>query len=207
VPELDFSVVGARAIEHAAAPSLALLVRIASASEVRSLLLQAQVRIEAPRREYSAEEQAGLKELFGEPARWSRTLTGLLWANTNTVVKGFTGSAELELALPVTFDFSVAAAKYFEAVQGAVPLTVLFSGTVFFARDDGALQASQLSWTKEARGSIDASLWRRTLDHYFPGRAALQIDRSVLEKLRRFQVERGLASVDHALERLLEAAR
>jgi hypothetical protein len=207
VPELSFSVVGARAVEHAAAPSLALVVRIESAAEVRSVLLQTQVRIDAPRREYSAQEQQGLRELFGEASQWSRSLTGILWANASAVVKPFTGSTEVELPLPVTFDFSVAAAKYFEAVEGRVPLLALFSGTVFFARDDGALQTSQLPWSNEARGVVDASLWRRTLDHYFPGRAALQVDRTVLERLRRFQVDRGLASVDHALERLLEGVR
>jgi hypothetical protein len=141
VPELDFSVVAARAVEHAAAPSIALVVRVASADEVRSVLLAAQVRIEAPRRQYSDAEQAGLRELFGEPSRWSRSLTGLLWANASTVVRPFTGSTEVELALPVTFDFSVAAAKYFEAVNGVVPLAVLFSGTVISTRRSGSARS------------------------------------------------------------------
>jgi hypothetical protein len=204
MPELTFRVVDALAVPHSAAPAVALTLELGCSAEVRSVALQTQVRIEAPARQYTAAEQEGLRELFGEPSRWGRTLTGLLWANVTTPVGPFTGSARVEVVLPVTFDLSVAAAKYFEAVDGAVPLRLMFSGTVFHAGDDGGLQVTLLPWSSEARFAFPASLWKRTLDIHYPNRAALQLERGVFERLRRFQVDRGLPSIERALEELLE---
>jgi hypothetical protein len=204
--ELGFRVIDALAVPHSAAPAVALRLELVTATPVRYLALQTQVRIDAPARRYTATEQDGLRELFGEPARWSQTLRGVLWANVTTTVGPFSESAEIEVQLPVTFDFSVSAAKYFEAVEGEVPLRLFFSGTVFHTREDGALQAALLPWSSEARFAFPAALWRRTLDLHFPNRAALQLERGVVERLRRFQADRGLVTLERALEVLLESA-
>lgn len=206
MPELSFRVTGARAEPWAASPQVVLAVEISTDAPVRSLLLSAQVRIDAPRRSYSPEEQRALQDLFGEPSLWSRSLQGLLWANASAVVRPFEARAEVELPVPVTFELSVAAAKYFEGVEGDVPLLLLFSGTVFHERADGALQVAPLPWVQEAGFAFPASVWRRTLDLYFPNRAALEVDRGVLERLRRYQRAQGLPSVDRALEALLGGA-
>ena len=100
MPELSFRVTGAHGIEHAAAPTLALALEVTNhdaLQRVHSVLLHAQVRIDAPARSYSEAERAGLRELFGDPSRWSRTLRGLLWAQTSTVVASFVGKGEAEL--------------------------------------------------------------------------------------------------------------
>jgi hypothetical protein len=207
MPELSFRVVEARAEPHAATPGLSLVVEVKSDGPVSALLLQAQVRIDAPQRLYTAEEQAALSELFGAPDRWNRTLNGLLWANSSIFCRPFTERTEVELPLPVTFDASLAAAKYFEGVEGEVPLTVLFSGTIFHPSADGALNASLLPWKSSAGFRFASSLWKRTLEHHFPGRAAVSIDRALYEQLRGYQRDRGLTSVDQALARLLGEAR
>jgi hypothetical protein len=204
MPELSFRVLHALAVPHSAAPAVALGLEVTTDIAVRSVALQTQVRIDAPARQYTTAEQEGLRELFGEPSRWGHTLRGLLWANVTSTMGPFSSTAEVELALPVTFDFSLAAAKYFEAVEGEVPLRLFFSGSVFYAREDGALQAALLPWSSEARFAFPARLWKQTLELHFPNRAALQLERDVFERLRRFQIDRGLISLDRALEVLLE---
>ena len=54
------------------------------------------------------------------------------WLHTNAMVPGFTDATDVDLVLPCTYDVEVAGAKYLQALgDGHVPLTFLFSGTVF----------------------------------------------------------------------------
>ena len=47
-------------------------------------------------------------------------------------VTGFTGATEIDLPVACTYDFEVAAAKYFHSLDGGeIPIVLLFSGTVF----------------------------------------------------------------------------
>ena len=48
------------------------------------------------------------------------------------MVQGFTGTTEVDLPMPCTYDFEVTGSKYLHALRdGFVPLLLLFSGTVF----------------------------------------------------------------------------
>src|SRR4051812_19587081 len=136
MPDLALEVESAHAVPHAAAPCLALGLRISNrpeAEEIASISLQCQVRITPASRRYTQEEQEGLRELFGMPEQWARTVTSFLWTNAQVMVPAFQGSCRVELPVPCTYDFNVAAAKYFHAVSdGEVPLLLLFSGTVFY---------------------------------------------------------------------------
>jgi hypothetical protein len=207
VPELSFRVTEARAVDFAAAPTIALSLEIRNAQEhepIQSVLLQAQVRIQAAARSYTDKEREGLRELFGEPERWGRTLRGLLWTQATTVVRPFAGTGVAELLLPCTFDFNVAAAKYFNAVEGGVvPLLLLFSGTVFHSNSDGALQAAPIPWNSEGGFFFPVDVWRQTLERHFPNRASLELQRDVLDRLYRYQVDRGLMNLDAAVDALL----
>ena len=99
---------------------------------------------------YQPEEQPPLRDLFGEPARWAQTLRSMLWTHTTVSVPSFTGDVVVDLPVPCTFDFNVAATKYFHALEtGEVPLRLLFSGTVFHEAANGDLQAVQIPWEKE----------------------------------------------------------
>ena len=101
---------------------------------IHTIALRAQIQIEATRRRYSDVEKAKLLDLFGEPDRWSRTLRSMLWTHASVVIPSFTGSTIADLQIPCTFDFNVAATKYFHGVsEGDIPLNLLFSGTVFYA--------------------------------------------------------------------------
>ena len=54
--------------------------------------------------------------------------------------------------MPCTYDLEVAAVKYFYSLPGGhVPLTFVFSGTIFYKGDDGRLQIVQVPWSCAAR--------------------------------------------------------
>src|SRR4029079_18935837 len=112
--------------------------------------LRAQLRIEPTRRGYPSAPSAGLVELFGERARWGASMRSMLWTNVNLLVPSFVGMTQVEMHVECTFDFNVAATKYFASLNdGEVPLCFLFSGTCFYQGEHG-LQAVQISWEREA---------------------------------------------------------
>ena len=135
MPDLDFGVVDAEVLPFAAGPTMLFKLHIQNAvvvERIHSIMLRAQVRIEPTRRHYDPETEARLLELFGAPHQWGETLRSLLWTHATTIVPRFSGSTIAELPIVCTYDFEVAAAKYFYALEdGAVPLLFLFSGTVF----------------------------------------------------------------------------
>src|SRR4051794_27814516 len=121
MPDLSFQVEGAEAVPFAASPMLAFKLRVANADaeeSIQSVALRCQIQIEAARRKYDAGEQERLLDLFGEPERWSRTLRAMLWTHANVTVPPFQGSTVVDLPVQCTFDFNVAAAKYFAGLEG-----------------------------------------------------------------------------------------
>ena len=79
------------------------------------------------------EEESRLRDLFGEPERWGQTLRAMLWTHASVVVPPFSGEAMADLPVACTYDFNVAATKYFYALEdGEIPLDFLFSGSVFY---------------------------------------------------------------------------
>ncbi len=157
---------------HAAAPLIALKLRITNlpASEaIHTLTLRCQVQIEPSKRRYVPQEQEKLLDLFGTPERWSRTVRPLLWMNTTVAVPGFTDNVLVDLQLPCTFDFNVAATKYFHALEtGEIPVCVMFSGTVFYQGDDGSLQVAQVPWDREANYRLPISTWKEMMEMHYP---------------------------------------
>jgi len=210
MPDLDFQIAGVSVAPFAAAPLLEFDLQVANANadeRIHSVVLRAQVQIAATRRRYTEQEQQGLLDLFGEPDRWSQTLRSMLWTHTSVVVPQFTGSTTVALPVPCTFDFNVAATKYFYALAaGEVPLLFLFSGTIFYAADHGGLQVSQISWSKEAPFRMPVAVWRQMMDTYYPNSAWLSLHRDVFDRLHRYKTQRGLPTWEQALESLLSAS-
>jgi hypothetical protein len=205
MPDLSFRIESARAEPFAASPLLAFRLHVANAGDeqVQSILLRAQIRLEAPRRRYSPGEQARLTELFGTPDRWSHTLRSLLWAHVQVSVPAFSGETVCDVHVPGTGDFQVTTARYFDALEGGlVPLTFLFSGTVFHSGEAG-LQVAQIPWEKEAIFSLPVSVWKDLMQHYFPNSAFLELRKDVLDRLQAWKVAQGLPTLEQALERLL----
>jgi hypothetical protein len=206
VPELGFTVLGCEPLRHAAAPSLRFSLAIdAQGAAVRSVMLDVQLRIAATQRGYSEAEQAQLGDLFGEAHRWGDTLRNLLWTQATLVVPPFDGSTVVDLIVPCTYDFDVAAAKYLADLHdGDIPLKLLFSGTVFYVSAAGAIQINRISWNAEAAHRLPVRVWRETMDHYFPHAAWLRLHRDAFERLVAFRARNALTSWEAVVAALLE---
>ena len=207
MPELHFSIEGAEAVANAAAPLIALKLRISNfpATEaIHTLILRCQVQIEPARRSYVPKERELLLDLFGEPERWSRTVRSFLWMNTSVAVPGFIGEVAVDIELPCTFDFNVAATKYFHALDsGEIPLCVMFSGTVFYKGEDDALQISQVPWDREANFRLPISVWKEMMDMHYPNSAWLCLRRDAFEQLYEYKMRHGLPTWERAIARAL----
>ncbi len=207
MPALMFSVENAQAQPFAAVPTIAFRLHVAnpdSHQAIQSIALRCQILIEAARRHYVAQEREGLRDLFGEPDRWSQTVRSLLWTHVSANVPAFSGAITTDLPVPCTFDFNVAAAKYFHALQDEdVPLCFQFSGTVFYAASNGTLQIDQIGWDKEARFKLPARIWREMMDHYYPNSAWLRLRRDAFDRLHEYKRRHGMATWEEAIDSLL----
>jgi hypothetical protein len=167
------------------------------------------LRIEPLRRGYDAAAEEGLFDLFGVPADWGRTVRGLLWTHVDVTVPAFRGRTEVALPVECSFDFNVAATKYFAALSaGDVPLTLLFSGTLFQQDAEGRLQIARVSWEAEAACRLPVAVWRELRDRYYPGAVWMNVRREAFAKLEQYKRRHGLGTCDEALEMVLaEGAR
>jgi hypothetical protein len=209
-PDVAFDVLDAGVMPAAAAPILRLRLRVRAAPQVRirSLVLTVQVRIAAPRRGYDEVERARLVELFGLPQQWASSLRSLLWTRTMVTVPAFHECTEVDLLVPCTYDLDVAATKYLRALEdGVVPLELLFSGSLFYLGEGGALRGGQLPWEKEATYDLPVQVWRDVMDAYFAGTAWLRLRHDVFDRLCAYKAARMLPTWEDTLESLLHAAR
>ncbi len=210
MPDLAFHVENATPVRNAAAPLLAFRLGINDQADpptsIQSIALRCQIRIETTRRRYKPGEQEKLVDLFGEPARWSETLRAMLWTHTQITVPAFAGSTAIDLPVPCTYDFNVAATKYFYGLEnGEVPLVLLFSGTTFLIGPQGRLQIEQISWQKEATYRLPVSVWQAMMNEYYPNSVWLCLRRDVFDQLYRYKSQYALPTWESALERLLSA--
>ena len=210
MPDLDFEVESAEVLPYAAVPTILFRLGVQNAvegEEIDSISLRTQIRIAATQRRYDHTEQGKLRELFGEPHQWKDTLRSLLWTNTDTIVTRFAGGRVFEMPVTCTYDFDVVGTKYFAALEdGEIPLEFLFSGTVFYRKDGGALQAARISWEKEAQFRLPVRVWREMMDHYFPNSAWLRLPKDTFDRLYAYRSSNALLTWDRTLESLLNKA-
>jgi Family of unknown function (DUF6084) len=205
LPGLEFAVDSAEALRFAAAPTVVFTLRVASDKPVRSLALNAQVRIAPARRRYSERDQLRLVELFGAPERWGETLRTFRWTQVSVLVPPFEGSTSIELTVPCTYDLEIATAKYFYALDdGDVPLEFLFSGTVFFTAEGGALRTAQIPWESEATFRMPVRAWKEAIQQHFPGSAWLRVREDVFDRLVAYKARHALPTWEATLGELLE---
>ena len=202
-----FTVLDVFAEKYAAAPQLTARLRVeeSTGQTVHAIALRCQVRIEPQRRGYSQEDETGLRSIFGDRSRWVDTLKPFLWMQCNTTVQGFTGVTEVDLALPCTYDFDVTASRYLHSLtDGTVPLTLLFSGTVF-TRGANGFGVEQVPWDCEAKHQLPVSVWRQMIDVYYPGTGWIRLDRDVLRQLADYRTDHGLTTWDETVTGLLSS--
>lgn len=210
MPDLSFRIGEVSAMKYAAVPTIAARLHIVNALKeepVLSISLNCQVQLQPLGRTYSATEEAKLLDLFGEREQWGRTLKPLHWTNLIAKVPPFTGETAIDLALPCSLDFDVAANKYFYGLDaGSIAVTVMFSGTVFYAGEHGSMQVGQISWDREARFQLSLDVWKSAIDAHYPNSAWLRLPRETFDRLYRYKVARGLPMWDRVLNRLLDEA-
>ena len=206
--ELSFDCIGARADRYAVVPSFTLTLRVSETTgqPIDAIVLRCQIRIEPVRRRYTDAEAERLNDLFGETQRWSDTLKPLQFTLLSAMVPSFTGSTELDLPVPFSYDLEIASTRYFSALDsGEIPLLMLFSGTIF-ARVDGRLQVQQVPWSKEATFRLPVSVWRDSVNAHFPNSAWIRMSRETLDELIRFKNRKALLTWDATLAALLAEA-
>ena len=207
--DLDFAATGIEIARHSVAPLLLVQLQVTNRMPglaVEHVNLQAQIRIEAARRDYSAGERERLSGLFGAGDDWSRGLRGFLWTSGSVPVPAFAECCTVELPLPCSTDLSIAVTRYFDGVEGGdAPLLLLFGGSVFFRDAAGDLQIAQIAHHKEADYRLPVRLWRELMDRYYPDTVLLRLGRPLFEELKRYERRHGLATPEDALQRLLAA--
>jgi hypothetical protein len=121
------------------------------------------------------------------------------------VVPGFEGAGNVvDMQVPCTADFNVAATKYFGALEsGEIPLQFLFSGTTFYSRNEGQLQVAPISWEQEARFRLSVATWRDMMDSYYPNSVFINLRRDVFDQLNQYKMQHGIPTWEQALERVL----
>lgn len=210
MPELNIQVESASVAPYATAPALAFKLRVTNqpATElIHTIVLRCQIQLEVTRRTYTPEEKKRMQDIFGEPERWSRTLRNLLWTHASGVVPEFRDTTLVDLHVPCTFDFNVAATKYFAGLDaGEVPLTFMFSGTVFYAEADGLLQVAPISWQVEAKFRLPVKVWRDMMEAYYPNSAWLCLRRDVFDRLNQYKTEHGIPTWEALIESLIPAS-
>jgi hypothetical protein len=208
MPELDFAYLGARAERYAAVPTVTLQLRISESTgaQVHAVALRCQIRVEPHRRRYTAAEAEQLLDLFGDTSRWGDTLKPLQLASVSQMVPGFTGGADIDLALPCTYDLEVASTRYFRALEdGDIPLLLLYSGTVFY-RLDGALAVQQIPWSHETSVRLPVRVWQDVVEQYFPNSGWIRLDLDTLRSLASYKSRMATTTWDATVMSLLDAA-
>jgi Family of unknown function (DUF6084) len=207
MPDLEFQVERVEVVPYSVVPQLAFAIavrnRIADES-IHAAVLRCQIQLDVTLRKYMPEEEVRLRDLFGEPSRWGTTLRTMLWTHTSVVLSPFTQETVVSLPVPCTYDFTVASTKYFSGLaSGEVPLSFLFSGTIFYANAEGTLQVAPISLDKEARFRLPVQTWHELMQVYYPNEAWLHLRQDVFDRLYRYKVERGIPTWEQALESVL----
>jgi Family of unknown function (DUF6084) len=205
-PALEFTVLGAEPIEHAASPGVRFHLHAGDVEgrEVYAVALSTQIQVDPARRAYEDAERERLVELFGPRERWGATTHSFQWARVESLVPSFTGSTMFAVEVACTYDLEVASAKYFDSLGGGVvPLSFHFNGTVLYRGAEDRLQVVLVPWSCSTRWSMPVEVWRRTIDAHYPGGGWIRLQRETLEALGRVKAERGLHSFDDTVRDLL----
>ena len=206
--ELAFECLDVRPLRYGGGPALVFRLHIAevNAAVVHAIALRVQIRIEPQQRHYAEREAELLTYLFGERARWGETLKPMQFTTTSVMVPTFTGSTEVELEVPCTYDLEVAAGKYFHALEdGVVPMVLLFSGTVF-AKGDKGFWVHPISWHQQATYRMPVTVWRELMDAYFPHGSWIRLDRDTVDAMLRYKSAHAIPTWDDAVRALLKEA-
>ena len=178
-----------------------------SGHEIQSIALTVQVMIDPARRGYDPETRERLAELFGPPACWAPSTSGLAWARVSAAVPAFRARRRSRSRSPApTTSRSRRRSTSTRVEDGEIPLSFHFNGNVFYRDgrgpapgDAGALEQHRpvpdagLGLARDDRGALP----RRRLD---PAQRARRSRRSTGAAR-----SAGLPSFDACVSELLES--
>ena len=208
MPELTFDVLDGYPDVYGTDPTMLFRMRIAETSgdPVHTMMLRVQIQIDAQVRTYDPSEKELLNDLFGDAERWGATLRPFNWTHAAAMLPGFRGSTEIELKVPCTYDFDVAAAKYMHGLRsGSIPLDFLFSGTVI-SRGATGYAVTQIPWHKDCTFPLPVKTWRRLVDLYWPGGGWIRLRRDTIDELLKYKSVHGFTDWEQTIESLMERA-
>lgn len=206
--DLVFDVLGATGEQYSVAPTMTFHLRVleTTGAQIHCIALRTMLRIEPVKRRYSEAEGERVGDLFGDRSRWGDTMKPMMFASSFQLVPGFTGSTQVDLPIPLTYDFEVATAKYFHGLdEGDVPMILLFSGTVF-TKGESNFTVEQVPWHKETLFRLPVKVWRDAMDAHFPGGGWLRLSKDRLDALQRFKSRLTLPTWDQTIDALLAQA-
>lgn len=207
VPAPEFSISGVEPDANAATPFLRFAVDITDESEreIYTIALTAQVQIDADRLAYAPETREKLLDLFGEPERIPQTAGALQLGRVETLVPSFRGTGSFSIAVPFSGDVEVATMRYLASLPGgAVPLSFLFSGSIFYCGEADRLQVTLVPWSCSARYRMRLGIWTELIERRYGGSGFVRLRADTLEALRRRRAERGLPTFDATIADALE---
>jgi hypothetical protein len=205
-PRLQLTIAGVQAVSHAASPTLSFTLRVDedSGREVFMAGLSVQIQIEPAKRRYDGPTREKLTELFGDPHRWTVSAQRMLWTIQSVLLPAFRGSTSVEIPVLCNYDVELAATKYFHSVvDGEIPLSFHFNGSVYYSGEGGRLQVVQVPWDTVADFAMPISVWQEMIDSYYPYRGWVPVHRDTLDALQRLAARRGTPTLDGAISGLL----
>jgi hypothetical protein len=143
--------------------------------------------------------------VFGDRTRWGDTLKPMQFAHAAVMVPTFTGSVDVDVPVPVSYDLEVATGKLLHALDSGgdpVAVTLLFSGTIF-ERSEAGFSVAHVPWHAETTYRLPPSVWRDLMDHYFPDSGWLRLRRETLDELITYKSAHGFATWDETIDALV----
>lgn len=207
VPEPEFEVVGARADEYAASPTVIFSVRVREPSEreVYTVALSTRILVDPTGRGYDEAARESLYDLFGPPDTMAVSMQSLVWGQVAVLVPSFTGEVTFDVPIACNYDLEVATAKYFASLaDGVAPLDFHFNGTIFYSGERDRLQIVHVPWRCTARYRMPVAIWRKAVTARFAQTGWIRLHQETLDRLRRRQTDRGSPSFDAVVSDLLE---
>lgn len=208
-PEPDFSVLGARALRHAAVPTLLfdLSVSEPSGRAVYMIALTVQLMIEPARRAYDEDTHSRLEGLFGAPERWAVTTRSLVWAQLDVLVPAFTGATTVPVPVLCGYDMEVAASRYLYSLpDGEAPLALHFNGIVYYENELGGLQMVLVPWSRSIGFRLPVRIFKEAIDEHYPNTGWVALHSETLDALERTRVRRAKPTMDACVRELLREA-
>jgi hypothetical protein len=194
-------------LRHALVPTIVLGLRVSTNQPVSGIDLRCQILIDVPDRAHSGGERSRLAKLYSDTAGADAPLRPLLWAHANANAPAFDRQCNVDLTVPVSFDFDVVVTKYLHGFDAdGIPLRLRFSGMIFYRDAREQLQLVRVPGTTEAGGQLPLRVVQSLRDRYYPNSAWLRMPQATFDRLRAYKQRAGLPSWESALDRLLDAA-